>query len=374
MDLAASAQATAFASLRETAATPHELDSYRGVLTPRALDAPEAESAALATGAAGHDLGWIRRVAVRGEDRFRWLSGMVTNTVHDLADNRGAWNLVLNAQGRIQGDLTVWREDDNLELEIEAAQYERLLAHFERFIIMDDVELVPLSGEAALGLTGPAAHKVLERLGLPVLAEPMTRTRLEWNGMNLGVSRCFGASAEHYALWAPETHMGRVWQYLRAAGAGRAGCVSLDAFRIAEGIPAFGADIVERDLPQETSQMRALSLSKGCDLGQEIVERIRSRGNVHRHLRHLELVGQEPAGQAPPAGTELLAHDGAVAGQIRSAAALILEAGQAGEAGKRIFALAMIRAEAEVREQTFSYSAGPASGTARLLAEPPSFQ
>ena len=120
--------------------------------------------------------------------------------------------------------------------------------------------------------------------------------------------------------------------------------------------------------------MRALSFSKGCYLGQEIVERIRSRGNVHRHLRHLELVGQEPAGQAPPAGTELLAHDGAVAGQIRSAAALILEAGQAGEAGKRIFALAMIRAEAEVREQTFSYSAGPASGTARLLAEPPSFQ
>jgi hypothetical protein len=55
-------------------------------------------------------------VAVRGEDRFRWLSGMVTNTVNDLAVNAGAWNLVLNAQGRIQGDLHVWREGDALDL------------------------------------------------------------------------------------------------------------------------------------------------------------------------------------------------------------------------------------------------------------------
>ena len=69
-------------------------------------DRPEIE--ALLSGAAVHDLGWMRRIAVRGEDRFRWLSGMVTNMVKDLAPNAGAWNLVLNAQGRIQGDLTVW--------------------------------------------------------------------------------------------------------------------------------------------------------------------------------------------------------------------------------------------------------------------------
>ena len=108
------------------------------------MDAPERETAALATGAAAHDLGWLRRVAVRGEDRFRWLSGMVTNTVNELGGNAGAWNLVLNAQGRIQGDLTVWREGDELEMVIAADQYEQLLAHLERFIIMDDVELVAL--------------------------------------------------------------------------------------------------------------------------------------------------------------------------------------------------------------------------------------
>ena len=79
---------------------------------PTELDAPEAEIAALAAGAALHDLGWMRRVDVRGGDRFRWLSGMVTNTVNDLFPNTGAWNLVLNAQGHIQGDVTVWRDSE----------------------------------------------------------------------------------------------------------------------------------------------------------------------------------------------------------------------------------------------------------------------
>ena len=76
---------------------------------------------------------------------------------------------------------------------------------------------------------------------------------------------------------------------------------SLEAFRIAEGIPAYGIDIAERDLPQETSQMRALSFNKGCYLGQEIVERIRAQGRVNKKLERLELEGSEP----PQPGTKL---------------------------------------------------------------------
>lgn len=362
IDFAATAQSTAFAQLMDSAATPHELAVYRGVLTPRELDAPAAESAALATGAGGHDLGWLKRVAVRGEDRFRWLSGMVTNMVSDLGENAGAWNLVLNAQGRIQGDLTVWREGDNLELEIAADQYDRLLAHLQRFIIMDDVELVPLGGEAALGLTGPGADKVLERLSLPILSEQMTSTRVEWNGMDLRIARLYGNLAAHYALRVPEAQLGKLWMFLRTAGATPVGSASLEAFRIAEGIPAYGVDMMERDLPQETSQLRALHFNKGCYLGQEIVERIRSRGNVHKHLRQLEL-----GGAVPPVGTELILEDGAVAGQIRSAGELPLDS------GRRAFALGMMRGEAEVGNRSFTYKAGTASGTAQILAAPPIF-
>ena len=278
----------------------------------------------------------MRRVAVRGADRFRWLSGMVTNTVNDLFPNTGAWNLVLNAQGHIQGDLTVWRggeesspqrrspsrrrrprTDDRLlgtpfagesglELEIAADQIDKLLAHLNRFIIMDDVELVPLGeeqvgeagSETAMGLTGPQADEVLERVGLPVIGSAMAGTSVEWNGWDLRILRGYGVLAQHYEFWLPSAGLAKLWSCLRTGGATPVGCASLEAFRIAEGIPAYGIDMVERDLPQETSQMRALHFAKGCYLGQEIVERIRSRGNVHRHLRPLELSGPVPAGGA----------------------------------------------------------------------------
>lgn len=334
---------------------------YRGVLTPQQLDAPAQEIAALTKGAAAHDLGWMRHVSVRGNDRLRWLSGMVTNMVKDLPENSGAWNLVLNAQGRIQGDLTVWREGDGLELEIAADQLEKLIAHLDHFIIMDDVELVThdAAAETAVGLTGPGSREVLGRMGLAFPSEPMTGFRVEWNGLDLRIHHGYGALADHFEIWTPQAGLTLLWRGLSTAGASPVGAASLDAFRIAEGIPVYGIDITERDLPQETSQMRALHFNKGCYLGQEIVERIRSRGNVHRHLRQLEVDGP-----LPKPGTEL-ALEGAAAGQITSAAELPLEKGM------RCFALGMVRGEAQTTQQPLSYAAGAGAGTAKILNGPP---
>jgi folate-binding Fe-S cluster repair protein YgfZ len=380
---------------------------YRGCLTPRELDAPGRETAALISAAAAHDLGWLRRVAVRGEDRFRWLSGMVTNTINDLGENAGTWNLVLNAQGRIQGDLYVWREGDSLTLTIAADQYDRLLSHLERFIIMDDVELAPLSvyanGElsedSALGLSGPLAAGVLARLGLPAPAEPLTSARAaeraalhgpacngpDGNGSAVRVVRGYGVLAPHYEIWTRAAEIPALWQALTEAGAIPVGAATLEAFRIAEGIPAYGIDIAERDLPQEAvpqvaalpgaiKSVRAkseqlappqvvLSFNKGCYLGQEIVERIRSRGSVHRHLRQLEIFGPVPA-----AGTELTTDDGSLAGKITSAAELLLPN------ESRIFALGMMRGEAELHNQLFTYTDGAVTGTAWILAAPPKLE
>ena len=403
-DLAPNLQATALATLLESAHTPHELAVYHGALTPRQLDAPEVETEALAFGAALHDLGWMRRVDVRGPDRFRWLSGMVTNTVNDLFPNTGAWNLVLNAQGHIQGDLTVWRageeqspqrrtpvnaakqanggrnhEEDKLlgtpfagesglQLEIAADQMDKLLAHLNKFIVMDDVELIPLGeeqvgeagSETAIGLSGPLAPEVLERVGLPVIASAMAGTSVEWNGWEVRILRGNGVLAPHYEFWLPTAGLAKLWSCLRTGGATPVGAAALEGFRIAEGIPAYSIDMVERDLPQETAQMRALHFSKGCYLGQEIVERIRTRGNVHRHLRPLEL-----AGPAPSSGTELTLEDGTAAGTITSAAELPLKS------GARVFALGMMRAEAEAKSQSYLYKAGVIEGTASILAAPP---
>jgi folate-binding protein YgfZ len=200
---------------------------------------------------------------------------------------------------------------------------------------------------------------VLRRIGLPVLDQPFTSTSVEFNGMDLRLRRGYGVLADHYELWTPVSTLSKLWRFLTTGGAVPVGSRSVEVFRIAEGIPAYGSELMEKDLPQETSQIRALCFTKGCYLGQEIVERIRSRGNVHKHLRQLELEGP-----LPEPGTELV-QEGTAPGQsdghIRSVAEFALE-------GKpRRFALAMMR------DTPFSYGNGEAAGTARLLAAPPTF-
>ncbi len=158
---------------------------------------------------------------------------------------------MLNAQGRIQGDLTVWREDDNLELEIAAGQREKLLAHMDHFIIMDDVELAPIEDITALGLTGPKAGAVLERPWPAHACRANDPDAHRMERTELALVRNYGVLAEHYELWAPVAGLGRLWNFLRTAGATPAGAASLNALRVAEGIPLYGIDMVERDLPQE---------------------------------------------------------------------------------------------------------------------------
>jgi folate-binding protein YgfZ len=354
-----------------SAASPEpspEMLPYLGALTPQRLDAPETETGALLSGAAAHDLGWLRRIAVRGEDRFRWLSGMVTNEVETLPDQSGAYNLVLNAQGRIQGDVYVWRESDQLELEITAEQSEALLNHLDRFIIMDDVELVPLTGQSALGLTGPQAGIALNNLGLAELPDGLSSTSGTVAGIPIRLYRSYGTIVPHYALWTAVEQIPALWQALLDAGATPVGATSLETLRVAEGIPAYGIDIESRYLAQETAQTRALNFTKGCYLGQEIVERIRSRGQVHRHLRALELTPDGPPEQ-PAVGTELRItgspEDSKPAGTLTSVATLQLGGTQ------RIYGIAMIRAEAEIGSQPLTWQLPNSRGTACILHTTP---
>jgi folate-binding protein YgfZ len=355
---------TALADFLAASASPAELVPYLGALTPRQLDAPEVETGALLFGAAVHDLGWLRRIVVRGEDRFRWLSGMVTNGVESLSDKEGAYNLVLNAQGRIQGDCYAWRDGEALEVEVTAEQSDALTAHFDRFIIMDDVELVPLSGQSALGVTGPKSNEILAALGLETSGEELSVATGKLAGIPVQLHRSYGTIVPHYQIWVASEEIPAIWKALAAAGATQAGAASLEVLRVVEGIPAYGIDIQSRDLAQETSQMRAISFTKGCYLGQEIVERIRSRGQVHRHLRALELTA-EPGAPLPAVGAELriatAVPDAKSAGALTSVTSVLIGGVQ------RVFAIAMIRAEAEVGNQPLQYP----GGTARILHTPP---
>ncbi|MBO0911451.1 MAG: folate-binding protein YgfZ [Acidobacteria bacterium] len=234
-------------------------------------------------------------VSLTGQDRVRWLNGMVTNNVRDLAANQGVYAFVLSPQGHILGDLYIFNRSESLALSVERSQRETLVTVLGRYIIMDKVEIdSSLASFAALAIAGPKSEAVLDGLGVhPKLNSlQLADTRLEDFGGILvrGDNPC----VPNYEFWMPNDQLERAWKLLLGRGAVEVQAESLEMFRILCGIPKVGKDIRERTLPQETGQERALNFNKGCYIGQEIVERIRSRGAVHRTLVGLEIEGEAP--------------------------------------------------------------------------------
>src|SRR5215471_1543831 len=129
--------------------------------------------------------------SLTGSDRVRWLNGMVSNNVRDLAAGQGVYAFVLNAQGHIQGDLYVFHRGESLGLEIERSQVEALLPVLRRYIIMDKVEVEDLSGKTAvIGMAGPECRRMLEELGFELPEFQVLRfTDVMWRDMPITVVR-----------------------------------------------------------------------------------------------------------------------------------------------------------------------------------------
>jgi folate-binding protein YgfZ len=276
---------------------------YNGVETVRNFGSPADELRALRTSCGVFALPWRRQVQVTGKDRVRWLHNMVTNNVRDLALNRGNYNFVLNAQGRILGDLYIFNRGESLLLETDAGQAETLMTTLKRFIIMDKVELAPAGPDlTALGVCGPQAEKILAAIGFDLSGMgPLEIRELSADGAALTVISGPEKKPGWFTLWVSSASAQNLWQKLIAAGAQPAGAEALEMWRVLHGIPNYGQDIRDRDLPQETSQADALNFTKGCYIGQEIVERIRSRGHVHRQFRGFEFPGEPPSLENPEA-------------------------------------------------------------------------
>jgi folate-binding protein YgfZ len=295
-----------------------------------------AEFQALLAGCGLYDLSSRAKIAVTGDDRVRWLNGMATNNIRDLAAGHGVYAFLLNAQGRIQADLYVFQRGESLLVDSEGGQREKVLQLFDHYIIADHVEIADVSDKiAAVGLTGRESCSILERAGIvvPELAH-LQFAEVSWGQGSITVLRSGEEARESWQVWiAPEQAAG-LWDALVKAGAMPAGTAALNLFRISRGIPQFGVDIRERDLPQETGQTRALNFTKGCYLGQEIVERIRSRGAVHRQFMAFTVEGM-----LPEAGAKILAAEKEV-GEITSSAILPLAGGD------RPVALGYLRREA----------------------------
>jgi folate-binding protein YgfZ len=306
-----------------------------------------------------YDLSSRVKIALTGSDRVRWLNGMVTNNIRDLAQGHGVYAFLLNPQGHVLGDLYAYNRGDSLTIDTDQSQAEKLLATFDHYIIMDDVEVANLNDKfTAIGTAGPKALETLRAVGLEISdLEPLQLIDVTWQNVAVTVVRGDNASVESYELWLSPDQVTLLRNALVKAGATLAGTATLELLRIAAGIPRYGQDIRERDLPQETEQQRALHFSKGCYIGQEIVERIRSRGNVHR-----KFTGFEVHGGLPIAGTKIQA-DNRDIGEITSVASLPL-------AGvERPVALGYIRRELASPGKPFQVAGSQLSVAALPFAE-----
>jgi len=267
---------------------------------------------ALHAAAAWLDLSARGRIYATGDDRARLLHAMTTNHVQQLTPGTGCYAFFLNAQGHIQADVNLLCLEDRFLLDTEPETRERMLRHLDKYIIADDVALEDATGSlACLAVEGPSASAVLAAIGALLPAADYANGA--WNGAI--VARVSETGEPGFRIFMPvESKTGWIAR-LESAGAVHATPDEARTLRLEHGKPRYGEDIFDTTLPQETQQMHAVHFAKGCYIGQEIVERIRSRGRVNRLLVQLEV-----AGEAPLAGGTKVTAGAGEAGEITSSA------------------------------------------------------
>ena len=267
---------------------------------------------ALRTGAAWLDLSARGKIKLTGEDRARLLHAMTTNHIQQLTPGTGCYAFFLNDKGRILSDANILCRPDHFLLDLEPEAREKIYQHLDRFIIADDVTLEDATaGLATIAVEGPKAADVLRAAGAPIPEGEYST--VEWGSRV--VARLNSTGSEGFFIFAAAPEKPAVIAEMEAAGAIAADAEAFRVARLEHGKARYSEDISERFLAQEANQPHALHFSKGCYLGQEIVERVRSRGQIHRMLVPLVLDTHEP----PPPGTKMQAGETNVA-EVTSAA------------------------------------------------------
>lgn len=306
---------------------------------------------ALRTSAAWMDLSNRGKIRVVGEDRARLIHAMSTNDAKNLVPGNGLYAFFLNDKGRILADAYIYNLGESLWLDTEPETATKLRDHLDRYIIADDAELEDETANwAAIEIAGPKALECAAQLELSV---PETKYGiLQWRGGF--VARVSSTGSEGVRLFLPLDQKEELVAQLEAAQIPQAIAEEARLVRIENGAPRYGEEISERYLVQETQAIHAVHFSKGCYLGQEIVERVRSRGQVHRVLMPVRIEGT----QAPAPATKLLAA-GAPVAEIASAVY--------SPSLQEIAALAYVRTEAVQAKPEMTVAGTEPPQKARLL-------
>jgi folate-binding protein YgfZ len=295
------------------------LRAYHGAVVPSRFTDPLAEHQAVRKALGLLDLSFRRCFAMKGKDAVKFLHRMVSNDIQSLAPGQGTYAALLTAQGRIVADLRVYRTEQGLLVESDADLRPKLIESLRRYVIGDKVEIEPIEAYS-IGFEGPQARGLLGKtlhLDLPPLGE-YGHFATNYAGFPVRIVRASNTGEEGYSVWVSANGMMGVW----GGACGQAptygmlpsGAEALETLRIEAGIPRYGSELSEDTLPHEARLMNALSFTKGCYVGQEIVERTRTRGHVNWILSGLFVDSVEP----PAPGSKFIA-EGKEAGEVTSA-------------------------------------------------------
>ena len=259
-----------------------------------------AEYGAVREGGAGLiDLSSRGRIEVSGSEAVQFLNGLITNDVKAL--ETGAWMRAAfpNVQGRLIGEARVLRlAGDRFLFDTEAATHGRVLKTLERFTLAGDFHVADLTDELALiSLQGARAAEIIEAM-LDKMSAHVERGRVQteqWGNQSLHIIRATHTAEEGFDLFVNASVAVSMWESLTAQGALLVGFDALDILRTEAGIPSYGVDMDETNVVLEAVPDEAVSFTKGCYIGQEIIARIHWRGHVAKKLTGLSFDDQGEA-------------------------------------------------------------------------------
>lgn len=245
------------------------------------------------------------RLRLVGRDAKRFLHGMVTNDITGLAPGRGCHAAMLTVKGKLLSVLCVYDcGEDGLLIELPAATAEAIRTALDRYLITDDATLSDASAELAeLGVYGTGAEAALQGFGAAVAElAPYHFVSAETPAGRVHIARTPELGIPGFLLFATKETLAAVQATLKGQGAGELSDAQAEVLRVEAGIPRFGVDVDEERMPSEARLEDVFSSTKGCYLGQEVVVRLRDRGQLNRQLVGLRL---SSAATPPPAGTRL---------------------------------------------------------------------
>lgn len=273
---------------------------------------PGAELEALRKTAVVLDLSPRGRLCVLGRDRERFLHGQVTNDLKALPPGQGCYAAVLNAKGRMEGEAFIYRLPEEFLLDCEVGCGAALARRLERYVIAQEVQLADAAPHyGLLSVQGPRAAEVVGALlpGVELPAEPLSLvTALDAVSGEVYVVNQPRVGVPGWEIFVPVAALKTAAEKLGCAVAGVggrwAGWDALETARIEAGIPRWGAELDASVLPPEAGlEARAISYTKGCYVGQEVMARIHTYGHVNRRLCGLRL--DDPAASLPARGDRL---------------------------------------------------------------------